>query len=69
MEFPKTKTWDKSACGRGDALDVCVCVDACVYVCPPGRVSIAPWQRDKLIRMFSMSLNNVLSPCRVYVIN
>ena len=63
MEYPKTKDMDKSVC-------VCVCVRVCACVCvPPDWVSIAPWQCDKLVRMFSMSLNNVWSPCRVYVIN
>lgn len=62
---PKQRTGIKVRVGGG--CFGCKCV--CVYVCPPGWVSIAPWQCDKLIRMFSMSLNNVLSPCRVYVIN
>lgn len=52
----------------GDVLLASV-VCVCIYVCPPGSDSVAPWQSDKLIRMFSMSLNNVLSPRRVYVIN
>ena len=62
---PKQRTGIKVCVGGGGVLDASVFE----YKCPPGLVSIAPWQCDKLIRMFSMSLNNVLSPCRVYVIN
>lgn len=52
----------------GDVLLASVlCV--CIYVCLSGSDSVALWQRDKLIRTFSVSLNNVLSPYRVYVIN
>lgn len=65
MEFQKTKNRHKSGWGMFCLQVSCVCI----YVCLPGSDSVAPWQRDKLIRMFSMSLNNVLSPHRVYVIN